>query len=404
MSYLQEILARLVAEDTVSSRGDAAAMGWIGVELERHGFRVRLQEWGEGGGAKANLVAVAGPPEPGGLVLSGHLDVVPFADQPGWTRDPLRLEGEGDRLYGRGTADMKGFLAQCLEAARRLDPSRLRRPLVLLFTSDEEIGCLGAGRLAAALPELLGEVPPPRLAWIGEPTSWSVFHAHKGVVAFDVLVEGSGGHSSRPEAGVNAIAVATRAAERIGALQEELRRRRRSDMESLFPEAPYTTLNFGTVRGGTASNMIAERCRLGLSYRPLPDEDPLSVYREVEARLADPPRDWGSPAGRARLRLSPPRVAPGMWSRPGSILERALAGRLGGGAPGGAPYCTDGGQLAQAGIEALICGPGELDQAHQPDESLSRAALEEGPDHLLAVIEALCSRRELAEEEGPAPR
>lgn len=404
MSYLQETLARLVAEDTVSARGDAAAMGWIGGELEDHGFRIRLQRWGEGPSAKANLVAVAGPPEPGGLVLSGHLDVVPFADQPGWTRDPLRLEVAHERVYGRGTADMKGFLAQCMEAARRLDAAHLRRPVILLFTSDEEIGCLGAGRLVEALPDLLEEVPLPRLAWIGEPTGWAVFHAHKGIVAFDVVVEGSGGHSSRPEAGVNAIAVAARAAGLIGALQEELRGRRRPDVASLFPEAPYTTLNFGTIRGGTASNMIAERCTLSLSYRPLPDEDPLAVYREVEARLEDPPRDWGSPDRRPRLSLTPPRAAPGMWSRPGSPLAQVLRARLGAGPAGGAPYCTDGGQLARAGVEALICGPGELDQAHQPDESLPRGALEEGPGHILAVIQEICARRESAEDRGRAPR
>src|SRR5262245_25867177 len=137
MRSLEEIAAHLVAVDTVSSRGNAGLMGEIADWLDGAGVRVRLQRWGGGAGARASLVAVGGPPEPDGLVLSGHLDVVPFADQPGWSRDPLRLAFDGERVYGRGTSDMKVFLAQCVAAAAELDLGRLRRPLVLLFTADE---------------------------------------------------------------------------------------------------------------------------------------------------------------------------------------------------------------------------------------------------------------------------
>jgi len=339
--------------------------------------------------AKANLVAVAGPARPGGLALSGHVDVVPWADQPGWTRDPLRLEIEDRRVYGRGTSDMKGFLAQCLDAVRRLDRTRLERPLHLLLTSDEEVGCLGAARLVESLPVLLGEYPPPALAWIGEPTGWRVFHAHKGVVGFRVQVRGEGGHSSVPEAGVNAIAVAAQAIATIGALQRDLRRSPSREFQALFPEAPYTTVNLGTIRGGTANNMIAESCEFTLSYRPLPDEDPLRLHRQVAERLADPPADWGSDR-RGQIRVGEPQWAPGMLSPRGTPLEAALRARLDPPAGEGAPFCTDGGQLARAGIHCLICGPGDLEQAHRPDESVSRAAFEAGADHVLAVVQCLC--------------
>lgn len=390
MKRLQELASRLIEADTVSTRGNAAVMEDLAGRLEGAGFRARLQRWGEAGHAKANLVAVAGPPEPDGLILSGHLDVVPFADQPGWTRDPLRLSFEGERVYGRGTSDMKVFLAQCVDAACALDVASLRRPLVLLFTSDEEIGCLGAARLAPELDALLGEVPRPALAWIGEPSSWQVFHTHKGIVAFGVTVHGRGGHSSVPSAGVNAIAVAARALASVGELQAELRQRPRAEFAALFPEAPYTTLNFGTIHGGTASNMIAERCTFTVSYRPLPDEDPLAVYREARARILERShRDWGSEAP-AELEVSEPLVAPGMLSPTGTVLERALCDRLRAGAPGGAPFCTDGGRFAAAGIASLICGPGDLEQAHQPDESVSRAAFESGTEHVLRVVERMC--------------
>jgi acetylornithine deacetylase len=326
-----------------------------------------------------------------GLIVSGHLDVVPFADQPGWTRDPLRLSFEGDRVYGRGTSDMKVFLAQCVAAARQLDLGRLRRPLVFLFTADEEIGCLGAARLVPELDALLGAVPKPALAWIGEPTSWRVLHAHKGVAAFAVSVRGRGGHSSVPGAGVNAIAIAAQAMAVVGELQAELRSRPRSEFARLFPEAPYTTLNFGTVQGGTATNMIAEQCTFTLSYRPLPDEDPLFVQREVERRLAERVlRDWGSEVA-AEISVSPAVVAPGLHSPTGTKLEQALRDRLGTGEAGGAPFCTDGGRFAAAGIASLICGPGDLAEAHQPDESIARVAFEAGTEHVLRVVERFCS-------------
>jgi acetylornithine deacetylase len=390
MTRLHEIAAQLISTDTVSSRGNATLMGALGDRLDAAGFRVRIQQWGEGEQAKANLVAVAGPPEPDGLIVSGHLDVVPFADQPGWTRDPLRLTFEGDRVYGRGTSDMKVFLAQCVDAAGQLDVTRLRRPLVCLFTADEEIGCLGAARLVPELDALLGAVPKPALAWIGEPTSWRVLHAHKGVAAFAVSVRGRGGHSSVPSAGVNAIAIAAQAMAVVGELQAELRSRPRSEFAGLFPDAPYTTVNFGTVQGGTATNVIAEQCTFTLSYRPLPDEDPLFVQREVERRLAERAlRDWGSEVA-AEIRVSPAVFAPGLHSPTGTLLEQALRDRLATGEVGGAPFCTDGGRFAAAGIASLICGPGELSEAHQPDESIARVAFETGAEHVLRVIERLC--------------
>jgi acetylornithine deacetylase len=290
---------------------------------------------------------------------------------------------------------MKVFLAQCVDAAARLDLAALRRPVVFVFTADEEIGCLGAARLVPELERLLGGVPKPALAWIGEPTSWRVLHAHKGIAAFAVTVRGRGGHSSVPTAGVNAIAVAAQALAVVGQLQAELRKQPRGEFAEVFPDAPYTTLNFGTVQGGTASNVIAEQCTFTVSYRPLPDEDPTWVQREVKRRLAEHAlRDWGSDV-EAAIAVSDVLVAPGMLSPRGTPLERALRERLagGGGAAGGAPFCTDGGRFAAAGIASLICGPGDLEQAHQPDESVSRAAFESGSEHIVRVVERLCVTR-----------
>jgi acetylornithine deacetylase len=394
MQYLYEILGKLVSADTVSHKSNAAAMQLLADHLDAHGFSVRLQHDDQEGGRKTNLVAWAGPPEPGGLILSGHVDVVPFEDQPGWSRDPLRMALEGQRIYGRGTSDMKGFIAQCMEVARRLDPDSLERPIVLLFTADEEVGCRGAARLVPALPELLGECPLPRLAWIGEPTSFQVFHAHKGIVAFEVRVIGVGGHSSVPETGVNAIAVAAKAIEEIGAVQRELRARSIDEHSALFREASYTTLNLGTIAGGSALNMIADDCTFSLSYRPLPETETLAVYHEIRERLAalDGKEDGGSDR-RASIVVGDPMIAPGLLSTRGTPLELVLFELLDAETCSGAPYCTDGGQFKQAGVDSLICGPGDLDQAHQPDENIGREAFESGVEIVLRVLERLCGAR-----------
>lgn len=389
---LIEITSELIAANTVSHLGNRAAMARLGERLADAGMRVELQEWRVQEHQKANLVAVAGPAEPDGLILSGHLDVVPFDNQPGWTRDPLRFEVEGGRGYGRGASDMKGFLAQCAVAAGRLDFGALCRPLVMLFTADEETGCLGAERLGPALPALLKDTPAPRFCWIGEPTGWEVFHAHKGVVSFEVRVQGMPGHSSLPEQGVNAIAVAAQLLTRIGALQEELRQAPKAEFGVLFPDAPYTTLNLGTVEGGSALNMIADTCTFRLSYRPLPDEDLDALAQRIRTRLLDTPAPDPGSGREAHIEVSAPQCVPGLMSPVGERLGRTLCSRFDRAREGGAPYCTDGGRFAQFGIDSIICGPGELAQAHQPNESIAMQGLVEGVDHVVEIVQEMCAQ------------
>jgi acetylornithine deacetylase len=389
--YLQEVASRLVSFDTVSTKSNAEATKYLGDHLESHGFRVAYHRSEIAGVAKVNLIACAGPPEPDGLIISGHIDVVPFTGQPGWQRDPLRLEVTDDRVYGRGTSDMKVFLAQCVDAAAQLNLTTLKRPLAFIFTADEEIGCLGAARLLPALPEYFHDIPQPRLAWIGEPTSYQVFHTHKGVVIFTVKVQGRGGHSSIPEQGVNAIAVIGKVIETIGHYQAELRTQRSATFAQIFPESPYTTLNFGSVRGGTAANMIAEESSLQVSYRPLPQTDPLEVYREIGRRLqAIDARDYGSPDQRATIVCSEPLTVQPLLSPRETPLEGVLFKLLNQHTSGGAPFATDGGEFARAGITSLICGPGDLEQAHQPNESIRREAFENGTRTVLDVIQRMC--------------
>src|SRR6185369_12089595 len=200
------------------------------------------------------------------------------------------------------------------------------------------------------------------------------------------------GHSSLPELGVNAIAVMARAIRCIGEYQAELRSAPQPPSAADFPECPYVPLNLGRIQGGTASNMIADRCTLTLSYRPLPDADPTAVHAEIVRRLAAADlHDPGSPGTAGRVEVGPPRVVASMRSPRGTPLETALAAVLDDrGGPSGAPFATDGGELEQIGIASLICGPGDIEQAHQPDESVSRAAFERGVEVIQTIIGRLC--------------
>jgi acetylornithine deacetylase len=390
--YLYEVANRLVAFDTVSAKSDRDAMEYIAAELSPRGFKTAIQPIDLFGVAQANLVAWVGPRRAEGLIISGHVDVVPFDGQPGWERDPLKLELAGERIYGRGTTDMKGFIAQCLEAARTLDSSRLTRPLVFVFTASEEVGCLGAHSVAPALKQILGETPVPRLAWIGEPTSWNVSHAHKSIVSFGVTVRGIGGHSGAPARGVNAIAVMARVIDTIGRYQQELAARRPAKYLDIFPDAPCDVLNFGTVHGGIALNMITEECKLRVSYRSLPDADPLDVYHEIERRVAAlDGHDYAGREHRAKIELAVMNVVPPLDSPRGTALEAALFAVTGANTSTGALYATDGGWFTGSGITSLICGPGDLEQAHQPNEHIRREAFERGPAMITKVIERLCS-------------
>lgn len=380
----------LVGHDTVSSHGTGALADFVANDLHDSGFETRLHETGEGEVRQTNLIAWAGPPEPDGLILSGHLDTVPYRSQPGWESDPLDLLEQDGRLVGRGVTDMKGFVAQCLDVARTTRVESLTAPFVFIFTCLEEVGCLGARALVPALPSLLPDMPVPKVAWIGEPTNYKVFHAHKGVVDFEIIVRGQGGHSSLPDRGVNAITVAGRVLSEVDKIQKAQFDRRGKGTEDLFPDAPFATFNVGTIEGGTATNMIPEMCRIRLSYRPLPGDDPLGPYIELSERLSVIDlRDAAGGTHVAEVSFGEPLIVAGLNSPLGNPLEQALGktptvGRL------GLPFCTDGGAFELAGIESLICGPGDLSQAHQPNESIACASLEKGPDLIRTVVKKLC--------------
>jgi acetylornithine deacetylase len=390
-TYLYEVLDRLIAFDTVSSHSILPAVEYLADQMAGHGLKTVVHRLDVLGVPQANLIAWMGPPRPEGLIITGHLDTVPVEGQPGWTHDPLKMEVAGDRIFGRGTSDMKGFLAQCADIARTMERTRLKRPVVFVFTADEEVGMLGARELAPALQGILRDVPQPGLAWIGEPTSYNVLHAHKSICTIEVRVRGRGGHSGAPDQGVNAIAVMGKVIEALGRLQAERRAAANPEFADVFPESPYDVMNLGTIRGGLATNIIAEQCILRVSYRSLPKTDPLALYEEIKRRVeAIDPHDYASANFAATIELELLLSAPAMWSNRGSKLEQALFEATGNQSARGAQFATDGAWFSGAGMQCLICGPGDYEQAHQPNEFIRRDAFERGPAIITQIIEQIC--------------
>lgn len=394
-SELWEIARQLVSFDTVSASSNVQAAEYLATFLEDSGFSVRLLKETMQGVEKAMVLAWAGPPVPGGLIISGHTDIVPFAGQPGWTSDPLLLHTDGQRIFGRGTSDMKVFLAQAILAAKRCSLRTLKRPLVYIFSCDEELAGQGAERLIKILPQLFSAFPLPAVALIGEPTNFDVFPAHKGYAAFDIDVRGKGGHSSAPYRGLNAIEKMAEVIQLLKETNEHLRKRVSPENAMLFPESPSSVFNCGTITGGLAANMIAETCRLTASIRVAPGdqaEDILQALRErIDNDIAKSMKEFAPECG---VFIEHVIVAPPMRSPTTDAFCNLLCQVMGRRADRGAPYSTDGGQFQQIGIHSYICGPGLLEEAHQPNENIPVTNFVAGLEKLEQIIYEWCVDRD----------
>jgi acetylornithine deacetylase len=372
-----EHLRTLVAFPTVSDRPNAPLAHWLADALDHLGLRVELLADPHQDG-KVNVLASVGPQGSDGLLLSGHLDVVPTEGQP-WTTDPFALTGRDGRWFGRGTADMKGFVAATLAALARLPLHHLERELVLAWTYDEEVGCLGSAHLVETW-RAQGR-PVPTACLIGEPTDFRILRMHAGHTAIRATIHGAAAHSSRPDLGVNAISGARRALAALDALADALRRELRPGLPEV--ERPWVTLNVGNIAGGGAVNVVPDRCVIELGLRPLPGDDEAALV----ARVRDAVRSIGAPwrVEVERLHGISPMLTPA-----GTSLEGLLRGFAADPAPGAAGYATDGGNLARLGTQPLVFGPGSIDVAHRADEWVGARDLDRAVDVLEAVVRARC--------------
>ena len=369
-----EVLGDFIAHPTVSANSNLAMIADIAERLGDVGARVDLQTSPDG--RKANLFATLGPDGPGGLVLSGHSDVVPVEGQD-WSSDPFKMVERDGRLYGRGTCDMKGFIAAVVAKAPEFATRSPKRPLHLAFTYDEEIGCLGAQALAGWLKE---HDIRPRLAIIGEPTMMSVIEGHKGCCEYTTRFHGLAGHGSSPDRGVNAVEYAVRYVARLLELGEALKSRAPKD--SPF-DPPWTTINTGSLTGGFAHNVIPEEAQVEWEFRPVQTSDFAFVKTEIEDYVASvllPAMRKVSPTAQITTQIMG-EVA-GLEPATENEARDILLELTGGNRTDVAPFGTEAGIFASLGMSTVVCGPGSIEQAHKPDEYLALDQLQKCLDML----------------------
>jgi acetylornithine deacetylase len=384
MSRLSDagLLARLVAFDTTSRNSNVPLADFLCgylERLERPGVRIVRNPSADG--LKTNVIAWIGPEPEGdrrGLVLSGHMDVVP-AEEEGWRSDPFSLADEGDRWVARGSCDMKGFLAVAANLASEARPERWRAPLALVFTYDEEVGTLGAKRLTESFPEAASL---PRAAIIGEPTSLRVVRTHKGHFKMRATFHGVSAHSGYPHLGVNAIEPAGRVIAALSRLRQELEAERVPNGD-LFPEVPFVPLNVGTVQGGSAINVVPDRCVVELGVRPLPG---LSSEKLAE-RVSRTVREAAAPFEPEIELLSD---SPPLLLDEGAPIHRHLCGLVGQSAGASVSFATDAGWLQRLGMDCAIFGPGSIEVAHKPNEYIPKDELAAARGLLERTIHRFC--------------
>jgi acetylornithine deacetylase len=385
----REILERLVAFPTISRDSNLDLIGYVQAFLAARGIESRLYR--DASGRKANLYAAVGPVDRGGVLLSGHTDVVPVEGQV-WTGDPFALRESGGRLYARGAADMKGFIACALGAAERASRQRLEVPLQLAFSHDEEVGCLGVRSL---IEDMATWPVRPRFCIVGEPTLLRIAIGHKGKTAMRARCRGRAAHSARPAAGVNAIHLAT---DFIGAVRARQAVIERVGARDPAYEVPYTTLHVGVIQGGTALNIVPDRCELELEFRNLAADDPaallIALRRDADAVAADARR--GDAAGVDAAPLSPVGIDlevtndyPGLDTPPDAEVVAFVAALTGQSERIKVGFGSEGGLFSgRLGIPSVVCGPGSIDQAHKPDEFVTLDQL----DRCDAMLDALLVR------------
>lgn len=376
-----ELVHKLVSFPTVSRDSNLPLIDFVAAFLD--GLGIKSERFESDDGKKSNLFAtLGGPADVPGIVLSGHTDVVPVDGQD-WITDPFSVREKDGKLFGRGTADMKSFLAICLALASEIRDAPLAEPIHIAFSYDEEIGCRGVPKMLDALKN---RHPLPRACIIGEPTGMKVVNAHKGICAFRTEIVGREAHSSNTEFGESAVLAAVRLIGHLNELGEEFKGR--GDPTARF-DPPYTSFNVGTLNGGAAINIIPNHCAFDWEYRPLPDGeademiDRFTAFTDIV--LADMRRNFPD----ASIQTETLAKAPPLVPQEGCPAEELVLRLTGQNETLTAAYATEGGLFQEAGIPAVICGPGSIDQAHRPDEFIELSQIDECVTFVRALVQAL---------------
>ncbi|MCK0069526.1 acetylornithine deacetylase [Kordiimonas laminariae] len=377
----QELLGKLIAFDTTSRNSNLELIHFIEGYLGEKGIPSVLVHNDEG--SKANIIATIGPNTAGGVVLSGHTDVVPVDDQD-WDTDPFVMTEHAGKLFGRGTSDMKGFIAVCLAYAEKFKTANLVKPVHFAFSYDEEVGCLG---IQAMLPVLKEHVAQPRLVVVGEPTSMAVANAHKGQHVSRTKVHGREAHSSRAEDGVNAVMVAADLIKFIEGMAETARNNGHKD--DMF-DPPYTSFNVGPIAGGSAFNIIPNYCEFDWEFRAVPADNGKEHLAKYEAYIHDvvnPKISAKFPECYAETSVW--AYLPPLKAYPGDDAETLALALAEKNATTVLAFGTEGGHFQSIEFPAVVCGPGDIAQAHKPNEFIEKSQLEACGRFMERLIEAL---------------
>ncbi len=366
-STAKELLARLVAFDTTSSKTNIPLIEFVETYLAQHG--IASQRVPTPDGLKASLFATIGAGDAGGIALSGHTDVVPVAAQ-NWDTDPFRMVERDGKLYGRGTCDMKGYLACALAMVPDLEARKLKIPFHLAFSYDEEVGCTGVRPM---IRELGKSLPRPRYVFVGEPSNMTVVDAHKGPVRWRVEVTGRAAHSSMPHYGVNAIAYAGRMIGELLRMEEELK----SSTQIARFDPPWTTMQVTQIEGGTASNVVPVPCWFGWETRALPGFDPLTLDRRLRAFAEEKCLpEMRRVAPESDIKVIVANHVPAYAADAGSGIIPLTLKLAQQNETYAVSYCTEAGLFQDGGAPAIICGPGDIAQAHTVNEFVRVEELE----------------------------
>jgi acetylornithine deacetylase len=380
LSRALPLIERLVGFDTESSKSNLPLIEFVEDYLGK--LDVTFVRVPNADGSKAAIFATVGPMNDGGIVLSGHTDVVPVAGQ-SWSSDPFTVRREGGRLYGRGTCDMKGFDATCLAMVPELLRANLKRPVHLLFSYDEEVTCEGP---LDTIRRFGADLPRPGVVIVGEPTNMEVADTHKSVSTYHTHVRGHEAHSSKPFLGVSAVHVGCDLVTELTKIGEDFARA--GDPSGRF-EPAYSTVHVGTISGGTARNILAKDCKFHWEFRGLPGV-PLRAALErfdayAEEVRATRLKDFPDTFIETKIEVE----VPGLASDSGSAAETLALRLTRSNKTIAVPFATEGGQFQNAGIATIVCGPGNVNQAHQPDEFIEIAEIEKCIGFLRALAQTL---------------
>ena len=363
----EQILERLISFPTVSRDSNLALIEYVRDFLASCGVRAKL--YADQSGRKANLYAVIGPRDRGGVLLSGHTDVVPVDGQR-WTSDPFSLVERGGRLYARGAADMKAFIACALRAAQLATERELRIPLQLAFSYDEEIGCVGVRSL---IDDMATWAHRPQFCIVGEPTLLRAAIGHKGKTALAATCRGQAAHSASPGRGVNAIYMATELVDKIRVRQSSIEA---GGVRDDAYEVPYTTLHVGVVRGGTVLNIVPARCDLEFEIRNLPEDDASRIVAGMRADAAAIASSVQRDDVDVGIELEVTNEYPPLDTPADSEVVALVAALTGQHERIKVGFGSEGGLFSERlGVPTVVCGPGSIDQAHKPDEYIERDQL-----------------------------